>query len=547
MKTATLSLLFTLLLSIGWNQNHSKQSIRFIFETEHDIIGNFETNTKKIKLYNHQNHLCYEADLFEGKELDEIFFYYDKKGKLVQERRIFSKAEDCGILEIRYDKLENTIEEIERSATGDVLVKISMEYDKMGNMTHKERASKHQGQNELLMDYSFDFSYSAAGELLTKKGFTGGNQNDIYIFKFSNQGEKQIIEKFDAEGQLREKWMEVYEKKQKVEYEHSLVNGESEEKKVDVKYGYDDHGNLIRERIYKNDQLAKTITFEYQYDPYGNWTEKVQFEGVGADKKERARVTRRIEYFKTIAYEHPPMEMDETFTIEIDQNTQEEKMVSSETHVRINDEKGNVNWVSRRNGATIYQCDESEYNEEGQIVKTVHLNNEKKENAYTLFEYNSKGQMTQESSYSFADKIDEKVIYTYNAKDELIKKEQYVKDPSKEEPTLEITEEYEYDADGNRTKGTLVEYGEEYSMSFVYKGDKLVEYIQTPTTGEEAPFTEKYSYTGENIASIEIYEDGEKDPREKEIHKFNGDGDIIKSQFYEGEKLVEVINYEYFE
>ena len=546
MKTIALALLvFSSIAALS--QNHSKQSIRFIFETEHDIIGNFETNTKKIKLFNHQNHLCYEADLFEGKELDETFFYYDKKGKLVKERRIFSKQEDCGILEIAYDKLGNIVEETEINTAGQVLVKISMTYDKMGNLTHKQRELKHNNDDALFVDYSFDFSYSEAGELLSKKGFERGNQNDVYIFKYTKQGTKQFIEKFDSEGKLKEKWVEDYEGKQKVEYEHILVSGDSQEKKVDVKYGYDEHGNLIRERIYKNDKLSKTITFEYKYDPYGNWTEKVEYEGTGDQKKERAKITRRIEYFKTLAYEHPPMELDETFTFETDPNTQQEKMVSSETHVRINDEEGNVNWVSRRNGPTLYQCDESEYSDEGQLVKTVHLNNEKKENAYTLFEYNSKGQVTLEASYSFEDKIDEKIVYSYNAKDQLVKKEEYISDISHGNMVVEILEEFEYDEDGNKVRGKLVEFGEEYAMDFRYKGGKLIEYVQTPKAGEEAPFAERYTYSGDNIASIEIYEDGGKDPKEKEIHKFNGEGDIIKSSFYEGDKLIEVINYEYFE
>jgi hypothetical protein len=537
---------FILSTAVALAQSHEKQSIRFIFETEHDIIGNFETNTKKIKLFNHQNHLCYEADLFEGSELDETFFYYDKKNRLYKERRIFHNSKESGRIEISYDKMGNIEEKVEIDLRGREMVKISMTYDKLGNMTHKQRELKHKTDDALFVDYSFDFTYSEAGELLNKKGFEHGLSNDIYIFKYSQEGTKQIIEKFDSEGVLREKWIEDYEKKMKVEYEHIVVSAGSEEKKVDVKYGYDDHGNMVRERIYKNDKLSKTITFEYAYDPYGNWTEKKQFEGVGDTKELRAKITRRIEYFKTIAYDHAPMELDEQFTLSVDPNTQAEILLSTETHVRINDEDGNVNWVSRRNGPTIFQCDESEY-EDGKLVKTVHLNNEKKENAYTVYEYNSKGQITREASYSFEDKIDEKIEYTYDAKAQLVKKEVYLTDKAHGNPVIEITETFEYDADGNKIKGTLKEFGSEYGIDYRYKGKKLVEYVQTPKSGEEEPFAERYTYAGDLLTMIEIYEGGGKDPVEKEEHKFNGEGDIVKSSFYEGEKLIEVVNYEYFE
>jgi len=292
--------------------------------------------------------------------------------------------------------------------------------------------------------------------------------------------------------------------------------------------------------------LSQTITFEYKYDNYGNWLEKREFKGTGSEKTETALIKRRIEYFSRIAYDHPPMELDEQFTFHLDANTKQEKLISTETHVRINDENGNVNWVSRRNGADIFQLDESQY-EEGRLVKTVHLNNEKKENAYTVYEYNVKNQITLEASFSFEDKIDEKIIYTYNSKDQLVKKETYFTDMAHGNLHVEISEEFEYDEDGQKVKGILVEYGETYAMDFRWKGGRLIEYVQTPKGGEESPFAERYGYSGDLLTSIEIYDGGGKDPIEKEEHKFNGDGDILKSSFYQGEKLVEIINYEYFE
>ncbi|MCH2235428.1 MAG: hypothetical protein MK078_14345, partial [Crocinitomicaceae bacterium] len=92
-----LTLVLTLILSYSLlAQNHSEKPIRFIFETIHDHLGNLDINSKKVMLFGTDNQLVYEADLLEGKELDETFYFYSEDRKLQRLHRNYHQPHESG-------------------------------------------------------------------------------------------------------------------------------------------------------------------------------------------------------------------------------------------------------------------------------------------------------------------------------------------------------------------------------------------------------------------------------------------------------------------
>ena len=141
-------------------QNHSEKPIRFIFESIHDHLGNLDINSKRVQLFNTDHQLIYEADLYDGKELDEQFFYYTASGDLLRDHRIFHQEHESGDYRMTYDDLGNLIAETNYNDLGQIIESITMTYDSKGNMLSQIFQELHTYENVLIVESSFVFTLS---------------------------------------------------------------------------------------------------------------------------------------------------------------------------------------------------------------------------------------------------------------------------------------------------------------------------------------------------------------------------------------------------
>lgn len=530
-------------------QRHDDKGIRFLFETEFDHIGNVELETRKIKLFNHAHHLIYEADLYNAEELDETFYYYDEKGNLLKERKIYSENHKSGKIIITYDKNGNRIEEKEINDLDIVTSRNTYTYDAKGRLISEQKELKHKDEDHTFVESKFDLTYNEAGKLISKKGFEYGHEEKTVEYKYVYKDLTTILKRY-SKDELVEKWEDTYDADGKILiHKHSTYANNQETLRKHVLFTYDEFGHVVSEEMKnpKGGSLSTFLEFEYVYDEFGNWTEKKMIKRKGQRSEVVSTISRMIEYYHHDSYEHPPLELDETWIFEANPEGGENKKVATETHTRINTDDGTLAWVVRRNGAALYQVDEFEY-ENGKLVKINHLNNEKKDNAYSVFTYDDAGVLTLEETFSFEDKLEEKTIYSYNSKGQLIKQEEYFKNRLSGKIELEVTILYEYDANGRVSTKEVAEYGIEFTCKYTYDDQgKCLTMQQDPKSKDDQKELIKYEYNGELLTSELIYLDNSKEPDEKTEFIYDEHNEIHSSSFFEGEELKEYIEYQYFE
>jgi YD repeat-containing protein len=536
-------LLFSFLYSAFiFSQNHAQKPIRFIFESEHDVIGNLDITSKKVKLYNLDNHVIYEADLFNAKELDETFYYRSEDRRLNKEMRIFSDENASGKVNYKYNEQGYLLEKTEYNNSNQLLVRVSMTYDKNGQIASKKRELK--SETSLSIESDFIFEYNKEGKIYKKQGFENGLEKKKITYQYEYANLKIITHKIDDKSEeIFEIWEETLDNDGKrLEYLHKTKKDGQMLVKVDVKYRYDEYGNITSENIGdEKTKIKKRILFEYKYDSFGNWIERKELQEQGGEQQEVSLIKRQIEYYNAMTPEHPPLELDITFDLK-GRNIRN----SGETHVRINNNNGELAWVVRRQGKILYQVDEYVY-QAGQLVKINHLNNSKKENAYTIISYNEKGKKTDESSYSFEDKLDEKTMYSYNEKGEIIRRNELFPDFSHEKLTIEISETMKYNPDGKLVEKSLLEYGSKYSLTYSYNEENgLIMIVQEPLTDDEEIQKEVFTYDKANVSVYKLFLGETDTPHETITYQYNSAGEIIKSSFFEQGRPYSMTEYYYF-
>lgn len=538
-----LVVILCLSLSIGaFAQNHSKKPIRFIFESIHDHLGNLDVNSKKVQLFDREHRLLYEADLYEATELDEQFFYYDKDGKLLRDHRIFHKEHESGDYRMEYDAKGNLIKETNVNDIDEVLEVKNMTYDAKGNMLTQDVSFLHHLENKMIMESEFAFKYDDKGVLMEKSGWENEKRDEKVTYKYEITAADKTTKRYNAKGDITEKWVEKYDSEGKLiqEVHARYNNGQMKQVTIDIKY--DEHGHIIQEIMTKSgSSMQKFVDFEYKYDEYGNWTERKQTKKMGAKVTPGAFLKRHIEYYEDTDYNHPPMEMDESFIFETHEG--ESFKVFQETHVRINNNQGNLEWVVRRNGQALFQVDEFEYHADGKLDKVIHLTHEHKDHAYTEAKYNAKGLLVEETSHSSTGAEEERTTYEYNDKDQLVKSEE------RWGTKIILEETFEYDDKGRLIKEVEIEEGEKMTITYEYdaSGHLIKETYDPDAKGEEMSRIE-YTYDGDKLVKILEFE-GKKSttPTDETRLTYDDRGEVIKKSDYRDGKVHAEVEYVYFD
>lgn len=546
MKALFLSCL-SLVSAALFAQNHTSQSIRMIVEQEHDHIANFDSYVVRAKLFNPQNEILYEADIFNGREMDETFYYYNELADIYEERRICNSLDESGMVEFEYDDDENLIRETEYDHGGKPTIEILMKYEK-GLMVEKERWMRHEGSIELYLESKYTYEHDEAGRVKKQHGFESGksDHDNHYQFWYENGGLTHTKERLDDEGTVVERWIDRFSKdNHPLEYKHTAYIDGKEHVRRDVKFTYNEHGDVLAESISKEGKVVQEIKFEYSYDNHGNYTSKKEFKGLGDAMEEVATITRWIEYYEDREYAHPPMELDETFNVVTNEKTGKREHVSAETHVRINNNDGKVIWQVRRNGPNLYQVDYNQY-VRGLLIQSKHVNHFGKENYYTNYSYNSKNQLTEELSYNYEEEMDGQVKYEYSEDGKLLKKEVFM--PNRGGYlVVEIIEKFEYDEHGHMHKSLLSEYGFDYTVDYIWDKDgNLNSKVVTPKAEGESTYSEHFHYENGKKKARDLYEGKKEKPVENDVFEHDDKGELIKSISYLEGEIKEVTLYEYF-
>jgi len=538
MKISFLLLLIVSSINLS-AQNHTTKPIRYIFESIHDHMGNLDLNSKKVMLFSEDNRLLYEADFYEGEELDEQFFSYNEDKKLTRDRRIFHKKEECGDYRMTYDESGNLISEVNVNAKGREIEKKTMTYDKSGNMIKHVVEFYHESSDKMIIESAFEYVHEG-GKLVSKSGFEDEKKDQIITYKYEHESNTETISRYDSNNKITEKWMTKKDSDGKLiqDVHTKYQDGRSIAKTID--FAYDQHGHILTETMTKTgSSIKKVISFEYKYDEFGNWVERKEFKKSGARESQGAHLKRHIEYFEKTDYNHPPMEMDESYNYE----TRDGKRVKvfQETHVRINNNKGELEWVVRRNGPDVFQLDEYEY-EGGRLVRVNHLNNEKSGNAYTLVRYNADGKPSEESSYGSNGDMNDKIIYTYAKDGKLASKEEIEKGKSI------LTENYTYDSkSGKVSKCDLVEFEEKTEVTYEYdEYGFLSKTIEVPN-GKTAEQTVSQFVYAKGILLKELDFEGKSKKASEEVKYTYEKGEVSKRAIYRGNEIHSEIEFTYFE
>ena len=534
-----ISIVLTLVLSgTVLAQNHSSKPIRFIFESIHDHLGNLDVNSKRVKLFSKKDHhLIYEADLYEGKELDEQFFYY-KDGKLQRDHRIFHNPHESGDYRLIYDSNGNLIEERNVDGDGEMVEKKTMTYDKDGNMLTHKVEFLHRTEGKMITEDYFEFKYEN-GKLIEKVGFEGEKEERKVTYKYKQDANSKTVMRYGPDGQITEKWVDEWDDKGRLTKKvHSqYINGVERAKTID--FTYDEHGHILTETMSKSGSSVKmVVSFEYVYDDHGNWIERKETKKKGARETPGPHIKRHIEYYEHDDYDHSPMEVDETY--EYETRGGERVKVFVESHTRINNNEGQLEWVVRRNGPTLFQVDEYEY-KDGKLDKVIHLQNEWKENAYSTAKYNDAGKIVELNSYSHEGSVDDQIVYEYNKDGKLTKKH---------ETTLGKTvllEEYEYGDNGKQSKLHLEELGAVYDITYEYDAaGNLIKEVSKPAAKDEETVTTKYEYNDKGwlIKKSHFYGKS-KEAHDETVYEYDEWGEMLASMRSKKGVLTTEVRYVY--
>lgn len=210
---------------------------------------------------------------------------YDQQGRVL-ERVQGGRETSQSLWPLRftytYDQAGRRTAEVIRDARGDLVKETRTVYDERGNRS-AELAVWADGTFENVSLYEYDdahrriralhynavqvvnrnlYSYDRAGRLLRER-FERNYQYDaagsqvVRVDRFDIGYEVNLV--YDARGQVREK----------------VVADLKGRRQSRSEFRYDEHGSQIEERSYDaGDRVTDRKTYEYDYDPAGNWTKE---------------------------------------------------------------------------------------------------------------------------------------------------------------------------------------------------------------------------------------------------------------------------------
>ena len=314
----SLAFVFTLILSSSlFAQNHSEKPIRFIFETIHDHLGNLDINSKKVMLFGTDNQLVYEADLLEGKELDETFYFYSEDRKLQRLHRNYHQPHESGDFKMTYDDKGNLVEEVNYDDRGKALERITMTYNDKGQMASRKVEFYHETSDKMIAEEYFEYTYDADGKIASKEGWEGEHEERKVTYKYTHTANSETETEYNMRGDVVDKLEMKYDDKGNMISRAHTTYDKGVGRTMTIDFTYDEHGHILTETMSRSgSSIKKIITFEYVYDKYGNWIERKETIKKGAKETPGNHLKRSIEYYEQDEYGHHPMELDESYTWE---------------------------------------------------------------------------------------------------------------------------------------------------------------------------------------------------------------------------------------
>lgn len=133
----------------------------------------------------------------------------------------------------------------------------------------KERFGKIEKGNRIRSnDFDFQIKYDDQGNRIEENGYNSdGNLSFKYTYKYDDQGNRIEVNEYNSDGSIYGR----------------------------CTYKYNEKGNRIEENEYDtDDSLSYKYTYKYEYDTYGNWVKRIDFE----DEIPRYILEREYEYYK---------------------------------------------------------------------------------------------------------------------------------------------------------------------------------------------------------------------------------------------------------
>lgn len=204
-------------------------------------------------------------------EQEQITYHYNRLNRLY----LANHYNDSGQLNLQttYRFKDDRISEIKIYNTQKIVWShVKYTYDDAGNLLEMRNVKSPLLQNK---PYAFQYEYNS-NNLKTLERYL--DENDAMVwethYKYDKKGRLTIEETYDGTGQLQKQIQYKYGRKNLLKYETRKDAARTQ----NITYYYD-----RRQRIILSSNLFGDVdfrTFYLEYDAYGNWTEKLEFDGL---------------------------------------------------------------------------------------------------------------------------------------------------------------------------------------------------------------------------------------------------------------------------
>jgi hypothetical protein len=263
-----------------------------------------ELSAASLLMNGESKEITYNAKLQDGKVVkddtigycstNKVFIFFGKEG-FQSELYMYHKTEgEYSSAVYKYDENYNLIEQGVYTTFGDLGSRTIYKYDDRGNLI--ERCNYY---NDEELSSKEAYKYDKKGNCIEKQTFdlTMSSVRDIVSYKYNRKGFRTESILYDGDSLLVFRSINKYNRRGEMieELDYNSDGG------LDMKTtcDYNNKGNLIEVCRYIG--ASGCIDYKYNieyfnYDSFGNWTEKVEYEGVG--EIETTITERQIEYYE---------------------------------------------------------------------------------------------------------------------------------------------------------------------------------------------------------------------------------------------------------
>ncbi len=309
MKFLVYIFLFISLLFFSCGKNQINEGIKVIHESTYGAVEKF-------------------GKIEKNDFIDSVISLYNEKGKLIEE--IYSSYKYL----YKYDATANIFERTKYNKNAVICEKETYTYDSNGNLNEQTSYTEDKSKEPKKTKEDFFKEFLGSGDTVDNAHTKVDEKetvntkielilNSKYISKYNENN--KIIEHnwYNSDGTVRNKWIYKYEKDEVIEISYNS-NGIMTQKSesfydksdkitktyiysaqaildknaepllsAEIKYLYDDYGNIIEESSSLNDALLYKNTYKYEYDSKLNWIKQDVFE----DGKPTITKERKIIYY----------------------------------------------------------------------------------------------------------------------------------------------------------------------------------------------------------------------------------------------------------